>query len=351
MKPPLGAERLKALDGVLSRPAAHVGTGIAAITGRLRRRSTDPRPFIVRPGGLGDLIMCQIALEALGHDPRSVLWLIERRSAVWAERQGLPYLAYDDGLPSVLRKVAGRHKVVVNTEQHFGLSQAVAGAAVAAGGDCWVLDTNRAAHTARRTVAYDAYVEHEIRTMARLFAASLGGDPDGFALERRRAHPSDGTLLVAISGRQSATRSLALDRWIEHVEAWADARPVVVAAAPVDAGFADQLATRLGKGRARRFAGGFDELCDAIEGADAVLTVDGGPVHLASYAGTPVRAIFTGGRDRKWAPLAVGSQIARLPDGALACQPCTLFGQTPPCPHGLACHRMDAARDVRPAPD
>jgi ADP-heptose:LPS heptosyltransferase len=76
--------------------------------------------------------------------------------------------------------------------------------------------------------------------------------------------------------------------------------------------------------------------------------MDGGPVHIASYYGTPARTIFTSGREGKWAPLAEGSEIVRTRD--LWCQPCTLFGQTPPTRNALACHRLDPVADVRPSP-
>jgi hypothetical protein len=345
-------ERLKAVDRALSPLAARTGKAIAAAARRAprARAAAGARTLVVRPGGMGDLIAAHIAWEELGQDPRAgVLWLVERRSAAWARYARLPHLAYDDGLARALRRVAGRFSLAINTEQRFGLSQAVAEAAVARGGRSVALSTNLAAGQAGRTVPYDPYDEHETVAFRRLFARALELEADELPRPRPRSAPSGGTRLVAISGRQSPVRDLTLDQWHAHVDAWAGPDgPVAIAAAPVDATFADALAARLGR-RATRFHGSFDALCARIATAEEVLTMDGGPVHLASYLGTPTRALFTAGRESKWAPLAQGSTIVRR-DG-LPGQPCTLFGQTPRrCPCDGRCRDLDPVRDVRPSP-
>ncbi len=297
---------------------------------------------------MGDLIAAQIAVERLGRDPcRDVRWVVERRSAAWARLQELDYLVYDEHPAAVLRALAGRYALVVNTEQRFGLSHALARAAVAGGGRLLAPSTNRAARSAE-SVRYDPYDEHETVAFGRLFAAAwnIGPSFDQPAV-RPRTTPSDGTLLVAISGRQSPTRSLNAETWSALVRAWAGDRAVAIVGAPVDDTFADELAATLGAGAAR-LGLGFDALCVRIAAAEGVLTVDGGPVHIAGYYGTPTRAVFTSGRERKWAPLAEGSEIVRT--SGLACQPCTLFGQTPPCPNRLMCHTLDPTTDVSRSP-
>jgi ADP-heptose:LPS heptosyltransferase len=107
-----------------------------------------------------------------------------------------------------------------------------------------------------------------------------------------------------------------------------------VASAPADRPFAATLAARF-PARAEHFQGDFSALCERLAAAEALFTMDGGMVHVASYYGVPTTAVFTSGRARKWAPLAAGSATVRRAD--LDCQPCTLFGQTPPCPRGHAC--------------
>ena len=82
---------------------------LATLIGRVgslvwRFRRSDGRPLIVRPGGMGDLILLCVAAEDLGLDPRNFFWLIERRSRAWAQRRGLDYCCYDDGILSTCRR-------------------------------------------------------------------------------------------------------------------------------------------------------------------------------------------------------------------------------------------------------
>ena len=128
------------------------------------------------------------------------------------------------------------------------------------------------------------------------------------------------------------------------VATWSAGRPVTIAAAPVNRDFARGLAATLPG--ARVVEDNFGALCDRIARAEAVFSVDGGMVHMASYFGVPTTAVFTSGRSAKWAPLGEGSVVVRRHD--LACQPCTLWGQTPPCPYEFACKRMTGLVERRP---
>ena len=141
MRPPYATELLKKLDSGLTAAGCAAGALISAGTRRLR--PVDTRPLLVRPGGMGDLILLQVALEELGEDPRAHMWLVERRSASWARLQGLPHRCYDEGAAATLAAVAGRHRLVVNTEQRYGLAQAFARAAVTRGGRAAAFATNR----------------------------------------------------------------------------------------------------------------------------------------------------------------------------------------------------------------
>lgn len=324
------ADRLKRVDGGLTPPAVAAGRVIAA----LARRTPSAAPLLVRPGGMGDLIALQIACEELAIDPRGAQWLVERRSASWARRAGLPHVTFDERPLRALRATAGRHRVVVNTEQRFGLSHAAAAAARAHGGATFAPSTNLAARWADVVVPYDPYDEHETVAFARLLAAALGGEPPERAPVRERRRPDDGHVVAAVSGLQSETRALPPGAFAEAVVAEAAGAPVRVTAAPIDLAYAQELLRLLPAGT-ELFRGDFDGVCDVIATAARLVAVDGGPVHIASYYGVPATAIFTSGRFAKWAPLGAGSRIIRR--HGLACQPCTLFGQTPPCPNGLAC--------------
>src|SRR5262245_50331981 len=112
---------LKSVDAALWPLGAAVG--VAGSDFFVFRR-TDPRILLLRPGGMGDLILLDIAAEELGLSPDRFLWLIEKRAEAWAKLRKLPYLCIDDGLARRHLEIAGRFPVVVNTEQRFGLSHA-----------------------------------------------------------------------------------------------------------------------------------------------------------------------------------------------------------------------------------
>ena len=302
-------------------------------------RELSTKPLIVRPGGLGDLICADVALQELALDARDFAWLIESRSQPWAAHRSLPHLCYDVNPGKTVGQVRGRHSLVINTEQLFGLAEAYALLARAKGGRVVSFATNRGSSWSDATVSYDWRDAHETLEFARLFAAALGlPEPAGPRPPRQRLQPASAPPLVLIAGQQSRSRRLTLNAWAALISRWHPKRPFLIAAAPEDADFAGALVHRF-DGLAERFEGSFDELCGQIARSEEILTMDGGGVHIASYFGVPTLALFTSGRDRKWHPLGEGSRIVRRRD--LACQPCTKFGQVPPCPYGYACLKLE----------
>ncbi|MCE0522702.1 MAG: hypothetical protein LV480_07305 [Methylacidiphilales bacterium] len=329
---------LKGLDAILY-PGACGLSSVLPKSGRTFAGET----LVLRPGGLGDLICADIALQELALDARDFTWLIEKRSRPWAQFRGLPHLCYDENPLKAVSQVWDRYSVVINTEQFFGLTEAYALLSRSKTGRLISFATNRGAAWSDLTVSYDWRDGHETVEFARLFAAALGlPEPTKPRLPRPRLYPPSGPPLVLIAGQQSPSRRLTLDAWTTLVAGWHQKRPFLIGAAPEDAEFAGQLTGRF-DGLATRFNGSFDELCEQIARSEEIFTMDGGAVHIASYFGVPTLALFTSGRDRKWHPLGEGSRIFRRHD--LSCQPCTKFGQVPACPHRYACLKLD---DVAP---
>jgi ADP-heptose:LPS heptosyltransferase len=332
----MAPETLKKLDSALW-PAAVAPARAAAFF--LRGRQPDPRPLVVRPGGMGDLILLCVAIENLGRHPRDFFWLIERRSRVWARHLGLDYLCYDERPLARHLRIAGRFALVINSEQRFGLSQASAALACGRGAKLVCFETNRAARWARVRVPYDPDSTHEAVSFQHLLAAALDL-PQHTSCEpsvRARTAPAAGRAIVGLGGLQSESRAFSDDEWARFIVARLGGKPFQIASSETDRPVAHRLARRF-PDQAEVFEGGFSELCGLIERAAEVLTVDGGFLHIASYYGVPVVGLFTSGRDRKWAALGQGS-LALLRDD-LACRPCTWFGQTRRCAHGFACKEI-----------
>jgi ADP-heptose:LPS heptosyltransferase len=149
--------------------------------------------------------------------------------------------------------------------------------------------------------------------------------------------------MVLIAGRQCKSRHLSLEEWTKLVARWHEKRPFLIAAAPEDTDFADELCAHFGK-LAHRFTGSFEEMCEKIARSEEVFTMDSGSVHIASFFGVPSFVLFSSGRDHKWRPLGDGSRILRRQ--GLLCQPCTKFGVVPPCPNRYACLKLDDLKPV-----
>ncbi len=300
------------------------------------RRPRDPRPLVIRPGGMGDLILMCVAAEELGLDPHAFYWLIERRSRVWAERLGLDYLCYDDGIASRHWEIAGRFTTVINSEQRFGLSQSAAVLARRRGGVLTCFATNRAARFADRRVPYDPDGTHESVMFRRLLtvALDLPCTVPGRVVPRRRSALATAQPVVGLSGLQSESRALSDDQWERFIRSRIGTRAFWIASSEADRAVARRLARRFA-GQATVFQGKFAALCELIRRTEQVITVDGGILHIASYYGVPVASLFTSGRDRKWAPLAPGSRSIMRAE--LACRPCVWFGQAPACAHHFEC--------------
>jgi len=293
---------------------------------------------------MGDLILLCVAVEALGRDPRELAWLIESRSAPWARHLGLDFVCYDQAPLRTHRRLVGRHAIVVNTEQRYGLSQAAGVLARARHGRLFAFETNVAAAWADHVVRYDPFEAHESVEFGRLLAAAFGIEGDVSRPIRQRRRPATEGLLVGIGGLQAVSRQLGEERWLEIVRTWSCGRDVHLSAAPPDREFARRLCARL-EGRAELIEGDFEAVCDRIRCSSEVLTIDSGFMHIASYYGVPVTSIFTSSREKKWASLSEGSRIVRRND--LPCQPCALYAVVPPCPHAFACREVEFGRDLR----
>jgi hypothetical protein len=332
----MGPLTLKKIDGALWPAAVAVAKAGAFF---LRGRRQDPRPLILRPGGMGDLILLCIAAENLGCDLRQFFWVIERRSSAWARHLGLDYLCYDDHTVAQHARIAGRFSVAINSEQRFGLSQASAALACGKGARLTCFETNRAARWADVRVAYDPDGAHETVMFQNLLAAALElparvcSEP----VVRRRMTPAVEKAIVGLSGLQSESRAFSEEQWARFTEAWMGRRPFRIASSQTDRPMARRLARRFA-GQAEAFEGSFSELCQVIARSEEAFTVEGGFLHIASYYGVPATAVFTSSRDRKWAALGQGSR-ALLREG-LACRPCAWFAQAPPCANHFACKEV-----------
>ena len=295
---------------------------------------------IVRPGGMGDLICLDMALQSgRGSTSERVTYYLDGRSTVWAGYRGLDFVRYDRKFLRTLLSGMGRYEKVIVTEQFFGAAAVYGLLLAGTRSRVYGFATQRMKAVLGHVVEYSPVGEHEVSAFARL-ARCAEGDPapaplSDAQLVRERTHPATGNdLWVSIAGRGVPSRELSADEFAAIVQVAATGRPVTVTFQPSDKPFALEVARKIPN--ARLFEGTFAQLCDALARAPEMVTIDGGMVHVGSYFGIPSQVLFSAGIVQKWRPLGRGSRVAQSPEH-LPCRPCTRFGQVPPCPIQYAC--------------
>lgn len=306
-------------------------------------RRLDSRTLVVRPGGLGDLVVATAVVSDLGVSMNRTHWLIERRSEPWAKYLSLSYSLYDRLSDPLKMYSTTQFAQVVILEQLFGLAGEAGVALVADPRNSIGFTTNRSAKQFGSVHDYDPLHSHELAEFARPLGSAFSSKqiPVG---HRKRAFSDEGTSIIAIAGGNAESRKLKAADWVNFASKSATERMLVVADRP-DEAMAIEVTSRLGI-RNRPLVGDFNRICNQVRHATRVLTIDGGMVHVASYFGVPVDAIFTAGRERKWGPWSKNSRVYFGKD--VDCRPCTMFGQVPPCPNHYICkdpsrwHMLDA---------
>lgn len=337
------------------------------------------RILVIRPGGMGDMVLLIPALRRLIEThPRAAVDLVcERRNRGILRLAGLPVEVLEaDTAPLfvLLRLWRRRYDAAVDTEQFHHLS---ALAALASGAPVRIgFKVNPARNPLyTRLVTYDMDGPEGEQFM-RLFeplgvrgpAPALAGclEPDPAAVrswvrDAIAAASADGLLAALHPGGTHASKRWDEARFAELIRRWLAADPrarVVLVGGP-----ADRAAAR----RVRRLAtGAGGRLVDCCGRTSLVETAwvlaqsrvfvggDSGVAHLAAAVGSATVVLFGSGDPRKWGARGPGHRVVRL---NLPCSPCALFGyqrscRDPACLSGLSVETVWAVlQDWCAAPD
>jgi ADP-heptose:LPS heptosyltransferase len=317
-----------------------IGVVIGALVAmRPPKRSASDRVALIRPGGLGDLVLLTMAIEDMSLPMGFFRFFIETRSVAWAKQLKLDYVVIDRGLIRALWVHRGRYKTVINTEQFFGTSQAFARAIRAPKGKTFGFATLRAAKFLDAAISYDPRTTHEVDEFTKLLKKSLPSHTRPlFSHHRERFKPAADYIAIAVSGLGFPSRYFTVERWLDIIKDQPMNRCVKILAAPSERAFAQALGTTLRHRLAIKVdivQGAFHEVLRALQQAELLIGIEGGMTQMASYYGVPTVSIFTSSQDKKWAPLSVGSSVLRRRD--LHCQPCAKFAQVPICKYQYAC--------------
>jgi ADP-heptose:LPS heptosyltransferase len=323
---------------------------------------TSPSVLIIRLDAIGDALALTPMLAALRERaiPADAM-LHSRNAGVFSSRALREAIVADDVVlrapgaqadviaawGSVLRQRAFTH-VLVATEDAAGYRLAKAtGAPVRVGfSHRWgkpfkaLWCRNFVNRTVYRSAGLDRKAPHECEVLFRL-ARPLLGDAiptrDAASLRplviEREPGPEAGRIVLQVTDKWQRS-GMTLSAVVRLAGALAGSGPVRFLAARDEAAFADRFAHEAGV-KVEQF-GELEAWKEAIAGARVVVAPDSGAVHVAGMVGTPVVAVFPGGRDSalqiaRWSPWAAPYRVVLDDDGwperAAACAAELLAGR------------------------
>lgn len=323
-----------------------------------RPRPVDPgrpirRILVIRPGGMGDMILLQPLLNSLKHHyPAAALDLVcESRNQGIAALGGcgVETFAYDtEPLRTLVALVQRRYDVAVDTEQFHNFSAVmswISGAPLRIG---FKINPGRnPIYTHLVNYDLEGYEAGEFMRLLHPLGICEQAVVSGALMAYAKPRPAEGSGGVAVLIHVGA--STRYKRWsVENYAGLinrilADAAlalpgdaviglvggPGDVACAREIAGLVDQ-ATRVAV-----LAGDvpFARTADRIGRARIFIGGDSGLAHLAVALGTPTVVMFGPSDPRKWGVTGPSNAIVRK---AMACSPCFIFGYHKRC-HSIAC--------------
>ncbi len=267
---------------------------------------------IIRPGGLGDLVILTLAALNLNIDIWKIIWIVERRNKIWCDYLKLPYQCYDQfELPK------RGFNWVIDTEQTFGLSGVYATLLVNANGLLGGFATTRSSKMYDFSVNHPLAKQHEIQTFASLL--TLADKKINFVklskevkFESKERKPY---VLIAIGGRQSKERMISIENWVKIAKiATKYSNEIYLIGAKVDREFSEALESKFPYIK-ENYVGllSFEQSVDLIKDSSRLVSIDSGLVHVSSFFNVPATAIFVDqAKKERWSALSSGSENIML---------------------------------------
>lgn len=363
---PLRANIFKFMDATL-------GETLCRLTGALTGRNGSAQPFpssppdprrilVLRPGGLGDLIMLLPVLNTLKtRFPDASLDLVcekRNRDALHLSNIEIRPLLYDTAPARFLHRLKqSRYDVVIDTEQFHHFSALFAwfsGAPVRIGFN--INPHRNPLYTHLIHYASDGYEGDQfMRLLAPLGAADAPYRLDGFLRDATLDSadpvgktPASGPFAILHPGVGSRHKQWAPERYAELARRIAETLDMNVV---VLQGCANDRATD-------RIVGALNalnhphiriepfrplrETAALIRRGKLLIGPDSGLTHLAVALGTPTVTLFGPSDPWKW---GINNPLHRAVHKPQPCAPCALFGYHKPC-RAIACMQAIAVDDV-----
>lgn len=344
-------ELLKKIDAVFGGLAVALLPASPSVTGI----PICHRILVIRPGGIGDAVLLVPLLQQLQKRwPQARIDVLaeQRNAAIFTLCPLVDRIfRYDRG--ELFRVLRTRYDLVIDTEQWHRLSAVVArqvSARVRIGfgsNERRQLFTHAVAYTHQRYEAdsfFDLLRPLAIEPPEEIASPFLVVPEPASRCAEQLLQPLAGqSFVVLFPGASIAERRWGADRFAQlAARLTSDGWPVVVIGGRDDRASADTIIAAAG---GLNLAGQTSLPGSAAILARAGLLVSGdsGMLHVAVGLGRPTVALFGSGIAAKWAPRGAGHRVLNR---ELACSPCTRFGSTPPCPHGVRCLELISVDEV-----
>jgi hypothetical protein len=294
--------------------------------------------LVIRPGGMGDLVLFDLAIRNADLDVDSFIFAIQKRAEPWAKFRDLNYVLLDANFFKFM--FFSKHRFVICSEQFFASAADFSRFFLRKDSSLIGFDSNKRANIFTRQIDYDENL-HESKNFQKLLnelpRLSIKSSVPKMNVSIIR---NSDYCVLAIGGTDSESRNLDVERWLFLVKALnKENLPIYLTHSPQDWRIAEQLSRAM---TISRIANSFQESIEFIQGSAYLISVDSGMVHVASFFNVPARVLFTSANVVKWRPIASSSWVL---SHDFECQPCGKFGQVPKCLYSFRCTKnLDLAK-------
>lgn len=343
---------------ILKRIDAKVGSAAVSLLafGKTSRISSKVRKIlVVRPGGIGDAILLAPAIAALAvkfPDAGITVLAEKRNSAAFALMPQISGLFLYDTFKGFVSLLSCDFDLVIDTEQWHRLSSVLA--TLVCRGRLIGFATNDREKLLSDPVEY-SQDDYEAESFLKLLAP-LGGNvsfdhdapflavPEGgFRELQERSFEQAKPYVTLFPGASISERKWGGERFRQLVKKLEGAGySAVIVGGRGEAGLASEISAGTG---AVSLAGllSLSGTAAVISRSNLLVSGDSGILHLGVGLGVATVSLFGSGIAKKWSPR--GSRHIVL-NRNLPCSPCTVFGNTPPCPDKTKCLADISVDDV-----
>ena len=322
------------------------------------------RILVVRPGGMGDMVLLQPMLKSVRqHYPAAVLEVVcEKRNRDIAVLAGddVRLLLYDaNPFRTFARLLRERYDLTIDAEQFHYFSAVMALASRAPVRIGFKINPGRN-QIYTHLVNYDleGYEAGEFMRLLRPLGIHDEAVVPGCLAAPTEPLPADVAgaerMVLIHAGTPSRYKRWPAEKWAEVARGIVELRfeisdfRIGIVGGGEDAGVAREIAVQSGLGeRVKVLAGRLTlrQTAAVVGKAELFIGGDSGLAHLAVALGTPTVVLFGPSDHKKWGVESGRNVVVRK---ALACSPCFIFGYHKFC-HSIACMAAITVEDVMAA--